>query len=59
MGEDLAVRTESEGRFDLCVDDSILFFFLLLAIIFERSEHCKNKDSLLFFYLLLAIIFCK
>lgn len=39
-----------------CGDESLLFFFLLLAIFFQNGIICTDKDSLLFFFLLLTII---
>lgn len=41
------------------IGTSLLFFFLLLAIIFMKSGLFDRDDtSLLFFYLLLVILFC-
>ena len=39
-----------------CGDESLLFFFLILAIFFQNGMLCTSKDSLLFFFLLLTII---
>ncbi|WP_312668331.1 hypothetical protein [Tissierella praeacuta] len=62
MTEELGVRAERRGIFDRlgCNDDSLLFFFLILVIIFCNSGcfNDRNDDSLLFFFLLLVILFC-
>lgn len=40
------------------IDDSLLFFFLILVILFTNDNFCDfDDDSLLFFFLLLVIIF--
>lgn len=41
---------------DCGCSDSLLFFFLLMAILFKNGILCTNEDSLLFFFLLLTII---
>ncbi len=63
MTEELGVRGERrrgilEGFG--CMDDSLLFFFLILVIIFCNSGcfNDRDDDSLLFFFLLLVILFC-
>lgn len=62
MTESLNVGNERGGIFDRlgCNDDSILFFFLILVIIFCNSGcfNDREDDSLLFFFLLLVILFC-
>lgn len=40
-------------------DESLLFFFLLLVVLFQGPLcGCFNDDSLLFFFLLLVVLFC-
>lgn len=68
MVEDLGANRERErerrgifGSFDE-IDDSLLFFFLILVILFTNCDFfdrgdCGADDSLLFFFLLLVIIF--
>lgn len=62
MTEDLSLNTERrrngifEGISD--IDDSLLFFFLILVLIFTSCDTFNNgDDSLLFFFLLLVLIF--
>jgi len=60
--DDVRVDTEKiDGTDDrienyCCGDESLLFFFLILAIFFQNGMLCTSKDSLLFFFLLLTII---
>lgn len=60
--EDIRVDGENIGLRDdiiedyCCRDESLLFFFLILAIFFQNGVLCTSKDSLLFFFLLLTII---
>lgn len=67
MVEELKINPEEDiivgvaGREDVVEgscggDESLLFFFLLLALFFQNGIICVEKDSLLFFFLLLAII---
>ncbi|MDR7870441.1 MAG: hypothetical protein RIN55_06265 [Tissierellaceae bacterium] len=61
MVDELAVNPAGTDLVDSCdcgCDDSLLFFFLILAIIFKNGALNTSEDSLLFFFLLLAIILC-
>lgn len=62
MVEELGVNREKDkkGIFGGCedIDDSLLFFFLILVILFTSGDFCGDiDDSLLFFFLLLVLIF--
>lgn len=66
MVEELSVNKECRrgGLFGGCdegIDDSLLFFFLILVVLFTSGD-CFGGDegidsSLLFFFLLLVLIF--
>lgn len=64
MAEDLSLNNDCrrngifEGIGD--IDDSLLFFFLILVILFTNCNSFLGgiDDSLLFFFLLLVILFC-
>ena len=67
MTEDLALNTECRrkglfGGLGDDIDDSLLFFFLILVILFTNCGGIGGiggiDDSLLFFFLLLVLIFC-
>ncbi len=62
MSENLTLNTERRngifGGFN-DIDDSLLFFFLILVLIFTNCNMFDGgiDDSLLFFFLLLVLIF--
>ena len=65
MSEDLVLNYDckKKGIFGGCgedIDDSLLFFFLILVLLFTNCnmfDGCMD-DSLLFFFLILVLIFC-
>ena len=68
MSEDLSLNRECRRRRGIFsgfddLDDSLLFFFLILVLLFTNCGSfggigdCDNDSSLLFFFLLLVIIF--
>jgi len=65
MSEDLVLNDDckKKGIFGGCgedIDDSLLFFFLILVLLFTNCnmfDGCMD-DSLLFFFLILVLIFC-
>ncbi|NLY45832.1 MAG: hypothetical protein GX053_07580 [Tissierella sp.] len=60
--DDVTVETENIDDMgynrveECCGNESLLFFFLILAIFMQNGILCTDKDSLLFFFLLLTII---
>lgn len=59
MFEELSVNPIYDDRVDdrCCLgDESLLFFFLILAVFFKNGILCTSEESLLFFFLLLTII---
>ena len=64
MAEDLTLNRDNrrDGIFGGFgdVDDSLLFFFLILVFLFTSCDNMFGgvDDSLLFFFLLLVILFC-
>ncbi len=63
MAEDLTLNRDCRrdgifGGFN-DIDDSLLFFFLILVFLFTSCDMIGGiDDSLLFFFLLLVILFC-
>lgn len=60
MDETLVLNKDKKGIFEsLCGDnDSLLFFFLILVVLFTNCDMFNGcNDSLLFFFLLLVVLF--
>ncbi len=63
MSDDMILNNQAgrRGLFGGCndIDDSLLFFFLILVVIFANCDWGSDgiDDSLLFFFLLLVLIF--
>lgn len=60
MAESLVISKDNKGILSsLCGEnDSLLFFFLILVVLFTNCDMFNgSNDSLLFFFLLLVVLF--